>query len=80
MMTLVSMKTRLKTGGLEPNEVCTYRGQTVYCTNELCLWTKYKKTTDKEGTMLVYCVYVMYILSHVENWEHLHPCSAADAC
>ena len=27
-------------------------------------WTK---TTNKEGTMLVYSVFVMYILSHVKN-------------
>ena len=74
MMTLVSMKTRLKTQGLfDPSEVCAYRGQTVYCTTELCLSVdKRKKTTNKEGTMLVYRVYVMYILSHVETWEY-HP-------
>ena len=48
----------------------------------ICLWTNGKKTTNKEGTMLVYMysVHVMYILSHIENWEYLHPCSTADAC
>ena len=30
--------------------------------------------------MSVYNVYVMYILSRVENWAYLHPCSTADAC
>ena len=30
--------------------------------------------------MSVYNVYVMYILSRVENWEYLHNCSTADAC
>ena len=66
MMTLVSLKTRLKTKGpFDAREVCACRGKTVYCTTELCLWTKVKKTTNKEGTMLVYTVNVMYILSHV---------------
>ena len=38
MMTLVSMKTRLNTRGqLDPSEVSAHRGQTVYCTTELCL-------------------------------------------
>ena len=38
MMTLVSMKTRLKTQGLfDPSKVYAYRSQTVYCTTELCL-------------------------------------------
>ena len=45
-----------------------------------CLWTNGKKTTNKEGTMLVYNVYAMHILSRVENWEYLHPCSTTDAC
>ena len=44
----------------------------MYCTTELYLSVdKRKKTTNKEGTMLVYNVYVMYILSRVENWEYL---------
>ena len=30
--------------------------------------------------MLLYNVYVMYNLSRVENWEHLHPGSTAGAC
>ena len=47
MMTLVSMKTRLKTKGLEPNDVCAYRGQTVYCTTGLCLSVD-KQKKDKE--------------------------------
>ena len=37
----------------------------------VCPWTNGKKTTNKKGTMLVYNVHVMYILSHVENWEYL---------
>ena len=67
MMTLVSIKTRLKTKGpFDPSEVCAFRGQAVYCTSELSLSVeKRKKTTNKEGTMSVCSVYVMYILSHV---------------
>ena len=43
-----------------------HRGQTVYCATELYLSVdKRKKTTDKEGTMLVCNVYVMCILCHV---------------
>ena len=38
-----------------------------------------KKTTNEEGTMLVYNVYVMHIVSRVENWEYLRPYSTADA-
>ena len=37
----------------------------------VCLWTNWKKTTTKERTMLVCSVYVMYILSHVEDWEYV---------
>ena len=38
MMTLVSMKTRLKTQGLfDPSKVYADRSQTVYCTTEMCL-------------------------------------------
>ena len=38
MMTVVTMKTRLKTQGLlDPSEVCAYWSQTVVCTIELCL-------------------------------------------
>ena len=37
------------------------------------LWTRRRKNkTNKEGTMLVYSVCVVYILSRVENWEYLH--------
>ena len=74
MMTLVSVKTRLKTQGLfDPREVCAGRGQTVVCGH-------WKKTTNEEGTKLVYSVFVMYILLHVENLEYIHSCSTADAC
>ena len=70
-----SLKTRLWTKGLfDPDEVCVYRSQTVYCAAELCLSVdKREKTTNKEGTTLEYNVYVMYILSRVKNWEYLHP-------
>ena len=63
------LQTWLKTVGLfDPDEVCAYRGQTVYCTTELYLSVdKRKKTTNKGGTMLVYNVYVMYSLSHVKT-------------
>ena len=45
----------------------------MYCTTELCLSVdKREETTNKEGTMSVHNVYVMYILSRVENWEYLH--------
>ena len=66
---------RLKINGLfDPCEVCAYRGQTVYCTTELCLSVdkRKKRQQTKEGTMFVHSVYVMYILSRVENWEYLH--------
>ena len=58
------LKTRLKTEGLfDRCEVCAYRGRTVYCTLELCLCIdKREKTINKEGTMFMYSVYVMYIL------------------
>ena len=71
VMTLISLKTRLQTKGLfDPSEVCPYRGQTGYCTTELCLSVD-KREKDKQGrTMLVYNVNVMYILSRVENWEY----------
>ena len=59
------MKTKRQ---FDPSEVCAYRGQTVYCTTELRLSVdKREKTTNKEGTMLVYSVYVMYIVSHDET-------------
>ena len=51
MMTLVSVKTRLKTQGLfDPSEVCACRGRTVYCTIELCLSvdTGKRQETNKE--------------------------------
>ena len=51
MMTLVSMKTRLKTQGLfDPSEVCAYRSQTVYCTTELCLSVDKLEKDNKQGT------------------------------
>ena len=37
----------------------------------VCLCPNGKKTTNKEGTVLVYNVYVMSILIRVENWEYL---------
>ena len=43
----------------------------MYCTTELCLSVD-KTKKNKERTMLVYSVYVMYIRSHVENWDYLH--------
>ena len=50
MMTLVSMKTRLKTQGLfDPSEVCAYRGQTVYCTTGLCLSVDKLDKDNKQG-------------------------------
>ena len=50
MMTLVSMKTRLKTKGLfDPNDVCAYRGQTVYCTTELCLSVDKIQKDNRQG-------------------------------
>ena len=45
--------------------------------NCVCLCVYGKKTTNKERTMLVYNVYVMFFLSRVENWEHIHPCSTS---
>ena len=83
MMTLVSMKIRLKTQGLfDPYAVCACRCQTVYCASELCLSVDKleKRQQIRKGTILVYSVYVMCILSRVENWEYLHPCTTADAC
>ena len=50
MMTLVSMKTRLKTRGLfDPSEVCAYRGRTVYCTTELSLSVDEMEKDNKQG-------------------------------
>ena len=44
----------------------------MYCPTVLCLSVdKLKKTTNKERTMLVYGVYVLYFLSRVEIWEYL---------
>ena len=63
----------MKTQGLfDPSEGCAYRGQNVYCTTELCLSVDRLEKDNKQGTMLVYIVYLMYTLSHVENWEYLH--------
>ena len=43
-------KTRLKTIGLfDPNEVCAYRGQTVYRTTELCLSVDQWEEDNKQG-------------------------------
>ena len=50
VMTLVSMKTRLKTQGLfDPSEVCACRGQTVYCTTELCLSVDKLEKDNEQG-------------------------------
>ena len=50
VMTLVSMKTRLKTQGLfDPSEVSAYKGQTVYCTTELCLSVDKLEKDNKQG-------------------------------
>ena len=75
MMTLVSMKTRLKTQGLfDPSEVCAYREVRlcVYCTTELCLSVDKLEKDNKQGTndVGVQCL-CNCILSHVEDWEYL---------
>ena len=50
MMTLVSMKTRVKTKGpFDPSEVCAFRGQAVYCTSELSLSVEKRKKDNKQG-------------------------------
>ena len=49
----------------------------MYCTTELCLSVDKREKDNKQGRNDVSVQHVMYILSRVENWEHLHPCSTA---
>ena len=50
VMTLISLQTWLKTKSLfDPDEVCAYRGQTVYCTTELCLSVNKREKDNKQG-------------------------------
>ena len=69
MMTLVSTKTRLKTQGLfDPSEVCANRGQTVYCTIELCLSVDKLEKDNKQGKKDV-CVQCLCNVHSVTCWK-----------
>ena len=66
LITLVSVKTRLKTQGpFDPSDVCANRGQTVYCTTELCLSVDKLEKNNKQGRndVSVQCLYNVHFVT-----------------
>ena len=74
MMTHVSMKTRLKTQGLfDPSDVCAYRGQTVYCTTEICLSVDKREKDSKRRKERCQCaVFMQCTFCHTLKTENTH--------
>ena len=48
-MTTISANTSETKSLFDPDEVCAYKSQTVYCTTELCLSVDKREKNNKQG-------------------------------